>query len=224
MASRPKAASSDQGKRTTGRPSGPRLASTKEMILDAAFDLFLSQGIEATSFYHIAERVGVTAPAIYKHYANKEEIGRDLFRRHYADLAKEVQAAFADDTVPLAKRVEGSITRLAAIFDRDPRLFSFLLMPQREFIAGLENDPEVNVVEALVQAFRRAGIRDAGLACAVYLGTVTNAALMVLFGRSLEGTSPKPASKKPSMPSLVKIVPRIATPINLALNGMDRAP
>jgi AcrR family transcriptional regulator len=56
-------------------PSGDRVgASTRERILDVALDLFTDQGFDGTSMREIAERLHMSKPAIYYHFASKEEI------------------------------------------------------------------------------------------------------------------------------------------------------
>jgi AcrR family transcriptional regulator len=56
-------------------PSGDRAgASTRERILDVALDLFTDQGFDGTSMREIAERLHMSKPAIYYHFASKEEI------------------------------------------------------------------------------------------------------------------------------------------------------
>jgi AcrR family transcriptional regulator len=49
-------------------------ASTREKILDVALDLFTDQGFDGTSMREIAERLHISKPAIYYHFASKEEI------------------------------------------------------------------------------------------------------------------------------------------------------
>jgi AcrR family transcriptional regulator len=47
---------------------------TRDRILDVALDLFIAQGYEKTSLREIAERVGVSKPALYYYIATKEEL------------------------------------------------------------------------------------------------------------------------------------------------------
>jgi AcrR family transcriptional regulator len=58
-----------------GQPSGDQAgASTRDRILDVALDLFTDQGFDGTSMREIAERLHMSKPAIYYHFASKEEI------------------------------------------------------------------------------------------------------------------------------------------------------
>ena len=47
---------------------------TKERILDEALKLFAQSGYMGTSMNDIADRMGVTKAALYKHYKSKQEI------------------------------------------------------------------------------------------------------------------------------------------------------
>ena len=47
---------------------------TKERILEEALKLFAQSGYKGTSMNDIAEKLGITKPALYKHYTGKQEI------------------------------------------------------------------------------------------------------------------------------------------------------
>ncbi len=49
-------------------------AETKELIIAAARDEFMKKGFQDASMRTIAGRVGITATALYRHYASKEDI------------------------------------------------------------------------------------------------------------------------------------------------------
>src|SRR5713226_6620086 len=51
----------------------------KRAILRAAMKLFSAQGLAVTSIRDIADESGYTNPALYKHFASKEELARLLF-------------------------------------------------------------------------------------------------------------------------------------------------
>ncbi len=47
---------------------------TKNLILNAACELFYKKGFEATTFADIAKKVGISQPSIYAHYDNKMDL------------------------------------------------------------------------------------------------------------------------------------------------------
>jgi AcrR family transcriptional regulator len=75
-------------------------ASTRERILDVALDLFTDQGFDGTSMREIAERLHISKPAIYHHFASKEEILMALHMRLH-EFGKAALARLAGQTVTL---------------------------------------------------------------------------------------------------------------------------
>jgi AcrR family transcriptional regulator len=75
-------------------------ASTRERILDVALDLFTDQGFDGTSMREIAERLHISKPAIYYHFASKEEILMALHLRLH-EFGKVALARLAGQTVTL---------------------------------------------------------------------------------------------------------------------------
>jgi len=55
----------------------------REKILKCACDLYLSDGIEGFSMRKLARCVGCTAPALYRHYENKEEVMQEVVAEAY---------------------------------------------------------------------------------------------------------------------------------------------
>ncbi len=61
---------------------------TKTRIQDAALDLFLEHGVRQTSMRKIAEAVGITAPALYRHYQNKAEIFIEIMMHCFREFTQ----------------------------------------------------------------------------------------------------------------------------------------
>ena len=75
-------------------------ASTRERILDVALDLFTDQGFDGTSMREIAERLHITKPSIYYHFASKDEILMALHMRLH-EFGKAALARLAGQAVTL---------------------------------------------------------------------------------------------------------------------------
>ena len=71
------------------------MADTREKILDAALELFISEGYDKVSLREIAEQVGVTKAALYYHFASKEELFKTLMQP-LLDMAESVSDLFED--------------------------------------------------------------------------------------------------------------------------------
>ena len=68
----------------------------EQQILQAAEDLFYEKGFDAAGVDAIAERVGITGGAIYRHFSSKDEILGVLFDQ-VIDAALEQLPSLADD-------------------------------------------------------------------------------------------------------------------------------
>jgi AcrR family transcriptional regulator len=82
-------------------PSGDQAGtSTRERILDVALDLFTDQGFDGTSMREIAEQLHISKPAIYYHFASKDEILMALHMRLH-EFGKAALTRLAGQTVTL---------------------------------------------------------------------------------------------------------------------------
>ena len=66
-------------------------ADTRQSILDAAREMFVRQGYEATTMRGIAERIEYTPTAIYHHFKNKEALLAELCAADFRALAAAFQ-------------------------------------------------------------------------------------------------------------------------------------
>jgi AcrR family transcriptional regulator len=67
-----------------------RGAERPEAILDAAFQCFATYGFRRTTMDDIARAVGLSRPALYLHYRNKEDIFRSLAQRYFETAEAEM--------------------------------------------------------------------------------------------------------------------------------------
>lgn len=72
---------------------------TKKRILDAALKVFAEKGYEATNVREIAEELGYTKSALYKHYKSKEEIWDALIDK--LDIHYEKHFGSVDNLPPI---------------------------------------------------------------------------------------------------------------------------
>ncbi len=67
-------------------------------ILTKACELYLSGGLEAVSMRRLAREIGVTAPALYKHYRDREDMLLDVVSEAYRLCAQFLRASLNQDT------------------------------------------------------------------------------------------------------------------------------
>ena len=100
----------------------------REQILEAAERLLLETGSEdMVSIRAVAQATGVTAPSIYRHFADKTHLLFEVCARHFAALDEVLQAAVAgiDDPV-LAMRARGKAYVRFGVENPEPYRIMFM--------------------------------------------------------------------------------------------------
>lgn len=69
-------------------------------ILEEATDLFMDQGFLATSTHQIAKNLGVTQPAIYHHFPNKEALYIEVLREFSSPVRNKLVNIMAQSESP----------------------------------------------------------------------------------------------------------------------------
>lgn len=127
----------DVGARRLGRPPNVDGAETRARLLDAALDLFATQGYAATTVREVAEVVGIRDSAIYSHFDGKRAIYDALLDRAGPGLP----GALAMDASRLAEGHPASVLpefvrKLVDAWDEpDTRRFTSLML--REGMPGV---------------------------------------------------------------------------------------
>ncbi len=71
---------------------------TRKRILDCACDLYLRAGFDGFSMRKLARDVGVTAPALYRHFDNREEVLLDVLGEAHDELFRTLSRALSGAT------------------------------------------------------------------------------------------------------------------------------
>lgn len=74
----------------------------RKLIIDAARELFVTQGVEAVSMREIAKRIGYSATSIYLHFSDKESLLRAICETDFLLLAS-VQKHILEIADPIAR-------------------------------------------------------------------------------------------------------------------------
>lgn len=82
--------------------------SSEEAILEAARDLIAEGGLEAMSMRAVADRVGVSATALYHHFANKQALIDRVVHQAFERFGEELELA-------ARAHPRGSLERVAAL-------------------------------------------------------------------------------------------------------------
>jgi AcrR family transcriptional regulator len=108
-------------------------------ILTHACELYLQGGIEAVSMRRLARDLGVTAPALYKHYGNREEMLLDVVSEAYRLCGEHLTGALSGRTPRERFRMAGEGYLDFAL--RHPKFYEMMYAPAHTL--GVKIFPDV---------------------------------------------------------------------------------
>ncbi|MEX1258459.1 MAG: TetR/AcrR family transcriptional regulator [Gemmatimonadota bacterium] len=111
---------------------------TRDRILTCACDLYLDDGFEGFSMRKLARSVGVTAPALYRHFLGKEQVLLEVVGEGYRTLIQYLHPALGGRTPEERFSLAGAGYMNFAL--EHPRYYE-ILYSYTEFL-GLEELPE----------------------------------------------------------------------------------
>src|SRR5215831_17160902 len=103
------------------RPGDPP---AKRHILRAAMKLFSEHGLAGTSIRDIARESGYTNPALYKHFASKEELAVYLFETCHQRLWTRCHAAIKS-AATFDDKLDAYIGQVLELVDEHPEAIAF---------------------------------------------------------------------------------------------------
>ena len=100
------------------------MADQRERILASACELYLRDGLDGFSMRKLAKEVGVTAPALYRHYDSKEALLADVVREAYRIFTRYIYRALGAPTA--AERFMGAGEGYMDFVFEHPRWYNIL--------------------------------------------------------------------------------------------------
>src|ERR1051325_6634737 len=142
---------------------------TRDLLLDAAEEVFAERGYDGASLEEIAQRAGYTRGAIYKHFGNKEEMFLEANKR----FNERYVHAFVDAIDPSRPLEEVDIGAIAQRWREMSRLDTGRFALGAEFNLYTLRNPEARersvqqrretaamVVEFMNEQSKRAGLKS----------------------------------------------------------------
>lgn len=154
----------DTAHHNTEQPSrGVRLPrdARRAQLLEAAQQVFVTNGYHSAAMDDIAERAGVSKPVLYQHFPGKLELYLALLDKHGGALVRRVREAL-ESTPENKHRVRAAVGALYEFIDAEGEAFRLV------FESDLRGEPAVEqavegAMSACVDACAEAVTADAGL-------------------------------------------------------------
>ena len=147
---------------------GREKSETRDKILDAARELFVTEGYEGVSMRRVAEKIEYSPTAIYVHFTDKNELFHELCRQDFARLQAVMQSAeMPADPIERLRQIGRSYIQFGVRF---PNHYVFMFMtphlPQepdeedREIMGNPEKDAYAMLKAAVQEAINAGCFRN----------------------------------------------------------------
>ena len=157
-------------------------------IEDTAIGLFASKGIKRVTVKDISKEAGCSEGALYRHYTGKDEMAWVLYSREVKKFGGLLKGVLRGEGT-YSERLASAVQLFYTFFDKDPVIFTFILLSEHNFASENTIDPQINP-HNLVFEFIDAGVkggefktRDSKLGSAMVLGLVLQPATLRATGK-----------------------------------------
>jgi AcrR family transcriptional regulator len=153
--------------------------SRERVILDAAAALFYDKGFHGVGVDEIGERVGVSGPALYRHFAGKDQILASLFSETMDELIAATAVVYSDPTRDLERLVRHHVEfaidhrHLVNVYQREEKS---LVEPWRKHFQRRQRVYATRWEDALRRCFSGAGDEEIAAGAQAAIGMIHSVA------------------------------------------------
>lgn len=151
----------------------------ERQILEAAAALFYDKGFHGVGVDEIGERVGVSGPALYRHFAGKDQILASLFSETIEELIAATAVVYADPEKDLDRLVRHHVEfavnqrHLVNVYQREEKS---LVEPWRKHFQRRQRVYASRWEDALRRCFPDAGDEEIAAAAQAAIGMIHSVA------------------------------------------------
>lgn len=141
------------------------MSDTRKRILEAARDLYAAQGPDQLSMRRVAEEVGVSATAIYRHFEGKEQLIIEVCAEGFTLFASYLMRGLRGAT-PLERLTETGAGYVAFALDHPQYYRAMFMSPHPDFDALAEQTSQAFsptfqlLVDRVAECQREGALRD----------------------------------------------------------------
>lgn len=94
-------------------------------ILDAALELISEKGIQGCTIKNLSKKIGISEPAIYRHFESKTEILLTILY-NFKEMAHELRSVVLESDKDAYEKIEFMFLRISEMFQDTPSLISIV--------------------------------------------------------------------------------------------------
>jgi len=94
-------------------------------IIEASIEIISQKGIQGLTIKNLSKKIGISEPAIYRHFDSKTEILLTLLN-NFKEMATFLGGLMKENGGSAAEKIEFMFSRIIAIFTETPSLISVI--------------------------------------------------------------------------------------------------
>ncbi|MBX3446254.1 MAG: TetR/AcrR family transcriptional regulator [Parvibaculaceae bacterium] len=168
---------------------------TRQRITNAALELFVAQGIAATTTRDIAAAADIAEGTIYRHFESKEALAQEIFMEGYMPFAKAL-VTFEQSGGTVAERLARVVEYFYGLFDTDQTRWVYLMTYQTGPQSKLPDDtptPHRLLLKMLTESVKKGEMKglEPKLTAQILLGIILQPADGIVYGQLQGPLSPR---------------------------------
>ena len=143
------------------------LSERQQEIIDKSIRILATKGIQGLTIKNLSHEIGISEPAIYRHFESKTDILIEILR-NFETMTQTISRELAELDLPSLRKLELFFSRIIEIFIERPYRISVIFSEEyfkgdealKEHIIKIMNNNEKNVEKIIREGQKKGEIRN----------------------------------------------------------------
>ena len=143
------------------------LSERQQEIIDKSIRILATKGIQGLTIKNLSHEIGISEPAIYRHFESKTDILIEILR-NFETMTQTISQELAELDLPSLRKLEMFFSRIIEIFIESPYSISVIFSEEyfkgdealKEHIIKIMNNNEKNVEKIIREGQEKGELRN----------------------------------------------------------------
>ncbi len=143
------------------------LSERQKEIIDKSIRILATKGIQGLTIKNLSHEIGISEPAIYRHFESKTDILIEILR-NFETMTQAISQELAELDLPSLRKLEMFFSRIIEIFIESPYSISVIFSEEyfkgdealKEHIIKIMNNNEKNVEKIIQEGQEKGELRN----------------------------------------------------------------
>ncbi|NPA35892.1 MAG: TetR/AcrR family transcriptional regulator [Chlorobi bacterium] len=127
------------------------LSERQTEIVNRSIDIIASKGIQGLTIKNLSKEIGISEPAIYRHFESKTDILLTILK-NFEEVSSFMNAAMKDENGTAVSKIEFMFTKIIEVFSNEPSHISVIFSEEIFKNEKVLKDKIVEIMSSKVKA------------------------------------------------------------------------